>query len=98
MQHMKKRGQISGVMMTLITSVVLLVIAVVVSSITAKVNSDVGTTFTAGSVERGITENGSVAIANLASNLPLIATVLGLGVVIAVLLTFLLRNIGFGER
>ena len=102
MQHQKaahtslsqnKRGQVTGVMFVLITASVLLVTAVVVNAVVAKVNSDVGTSFTAGSVERGITENGSAAIANLAGNLPLIGTVLGLGVVIAILLAFLLRNV-----
>lgn len=97
---LNRRGQtgIAGILLSVIVAVVLFVILVAVTSIVANINSSIGANFAVGSVERGITENGSVGITNVATQYGLIGLVIGFGAVIALMLGFLLRQAlgGFG--
>ena len=97
---LNKRGQtgIAAILLSVIVAVVLFVILVAVTSIVANINTQIGTNFAAGTVERGITENGTAGIVNVATQYGLIGLVIGFGAVIALMLGFLLRQAlgGFG--
>ena len=94
-----KKGQqaVQGPLMGLLVAGVLMVVILLVFSFSAKILSDVGNSFTAGTVERGITANGTQVLTTLASNSNTIALVV-VAVVIMTLLLGVLAIFTFGRR
>lgn len=101
-----KKAQLANMLSIISITAVAIIIAVIAGTIGAKTVVNLETpvlndenNFTL--LNTGIlnaTDYSKTAIANLSGNLGTIATVVGLALVIGILLTFLLRNLGGTER
>ena len=98
MSKLQKNKKGIAALNLLLTGGITLVVVVVALAISAQVITDVGDGFTAGSVARGVVDNGSLAIGNLSGQLGLIGTVIALTVVLLILITLLFRQFAGGVR
>ena len=89
MKMLNKKGQAGGVIAGLISAVLGIVVLGLLLTYTADIVQDVSDDQTAGTAARNATDSGLVAINNLSSNTPLLATVIIFAVILGVVVTFL---------
>jgi len=89
---MKKTGQLGGVPTTIMTIALIAVIAVVVSIVFDKLANTVAPTSTSGQTIGNLTANGTAFLTNVTGQLPLLGTIIILGIVIASIVAYFGRK------
>jgi len=89
-----KKGANLGGVSALIGVVVTILILGIITSMSAKVTSDIGETMTGNSIQQNVTNQTTASFAVVGNNLNLIVTI----AVVAVIITLLLGAFAFGKN